>query len=116
MRNRFASFFHQPRRHPSSAIALIKMIKSILHPPNNFRIGDKNQWIVFTNGIAIWYFSGLVRINLLAQNQPGNQLPSYSHLSSPQIMYHFLIEFLELAVSCLGLGEGGCDCTALAMH
>jgi len=25
-------------------------------------------------------------------------------------MYHFLIEFLELAVSCLGLGEGGCDC------
>ena len=37
-------------------------------------------------------------------------------LSSPQIMYHFSIEFLELAVSCLGLGEGGCDCTALAMH
>jgi len=31
-------------------------------------------------------------------------------LSSPQIMYHFSIEFLELAVSCLGLGEGGCDC------
>ena len=37
-------------------------------------------------------------------------------LSSPKIMYHFSIEFLELAVSCLGLGEGGCDCTALAMH
>ena len=37
-------------------------------------------------------------------------------VSSPQIMYHFSIEFLELAVSCLGLGEGGCDCTALAMH
>ena len=37
-------------------------------------------------------------------------------VSSPQIMYHFLIEFLELVVSCLGLGEGGCDCTALAMH
>jgi len=36
-------------------------------------------------------------------------------LSSPQIMYHFSIEFLELAVSCLGLGEGGCDCTALAV-
>ena len=36
-------------------------------------------------------------------------------LSSPQIMYHFSIEFLELAVSCLGLGEGGCDCTALAL-
>jgi len=35
--------------------------------------------------------------------------------SSPKIMYHFLIEFLELAVSCLGLGEGGCDCTALAL-
>ena len=41
---------------------------------------------------------------------------SLDYLSSPQIMYHFLIEFLELAVSCLGLGEGGCDCTALAMH
>ena len=39
-----------------------------------------------------------------------------TQLSSPQIMYHFLIEFLELVVSCLGLGEGGCDCTALAMH
>ena len=38
------------------------------------------------------------------------------HVSSPQIMYHFSIEFLELVVSCLGLGEGGCDCTALAMH
>ena len=37
-------------------------------------------------------------------------------VSSPQIMYHFLIEFLELAVSCLGLGEGGCDCTALATY
>jgi hypothetical protein len=37
-------------------------------------------------------------------------------LSSPQIMYHFSIEFLELAVSCLGLGEVECDCTALAMH
>ena len=37
-------------------------------------------------------------------------------MSSPQIMYHFLIEFLELVVSCSGLGEGGCDCTALAMH
>jgi hypothetical protein len=37
-------------------------------------------------------------------------------LSSPQIMYHFSIEFLERVVSCLGLGEGGCDCTALAMH
>ena len=37
-------------------------------------------------------------------------------LSSPQIIYHFSIDFLELAVSCLGLGEGGCDCTALAMH
>ena len=31
-------------------------------------------------------------------------------------MYHFSVEFLELAVSCLGLGEGGCDGTALAMH
>ena len=30
-----------------------------------------------------------------------------SGVSSPQIMCHFLIEFLELAVSCLGLGEGG---------
>ena len=30
-------------------------------------------------------------------------------LSSPQIMYHFSIEFLELAVSCLGLGEVECD-------
>ena len=37
-------------------------------------------------------------------------------LSNPQIMYNFLIEFLELEVSCLGLVEGGCDCTALAMH
>ena len=37
-------------------------------------------------------------------------------VSSPQIMYRFLIEFLGLAVSCLGLGEGGCDCTALAIY
>ena len=37
-------------------------------------------------------------------------------LSSPRIMYHFSIEFLELAVSCLWLGEGGCDCTALAIY
>ena len=35
-----------------------------------------------------------------------------AHVSSPQFMYHFSIEFLELAVSFLGLGEGGCDCTA----
>jgi len=27
-------------------------------------------------------------------------------------MCHFSIEFLELAVSCLGLGGGGCDYTA----
>ena len=38
--------------------------------------------------------------------------PLMVQMSSPQIMYHFLIEFLELVVSCLGLGEGGCDCTA----
>ena len=37
-------------------------------------------------------------------------------LSSAQIMYHFSIEFLELAVSCLGLGEGGYDCTALGIY
>ena len=29
-----------------------------------------------------------------------------SGMSSPQIMYHFSIGFLKLAVSCLGLGEG----------
>ena len=33
-----------------------------------------------------------------------------------QIMYHFSIEFVELAVSCLGLGEGGYDCTALGIY
>ena len=33
----------------------------------------------------------------------------------PLIMYHFLIEFLELAVSCLGLGEGGCLPAEIAM-
>ena len=27
-------------------------------------------------------------------------------VSSPEIMYHFSIEFLELAVSCSGLGDG----------
>ena len=37
-------------------------------------------------------------------------------LSSPQIMYHFSIEFLGLAVSCLGLVEVGCDCTVSTTH
>jgi len=41
---------------------------------------------------------------------------THGRLSSPQIMYHFLIEFLERAVSCLGLGEGGCDYTALSIY
>ena len=31
-------------------------------------------------------------------------------------MYHFSIEFLELAVSCLGLGEGGCDRFVVTNH
>jgi hypothetical protein len=30
----------------------------------------------------------------------------YSHMSSPQFMYHFSIEFLELATSCSELGGG----------
>ena len=38
------------------------------------------------------------------------------NLSSLQIMYYFSIEFLELAISISGHGEGGCDCTALAIH
>ena len=37
-------------------------------------------------------------------------------LSSAQIMHYFSIEFLGLAVSCLGLGEAECDYTALAIH
>ena len=53
-------------------------------------------------------------VNLVAE--PTNPYDENAVVSSPQIMYHFSIEFLELAVSCLGLGEGGCDCTALAMH
>ena len=54
VRNRFASFFHQPRRHPATyRMALIKMIKSVFHPPNNFRIGDKNQRIFFARTIGI---------------------------------------------------------------
>ena len=48
--------------------------------------------------------------------EPAGTLYFVDMVSSPQIMYHFLIEFLELAVSCLGLGEVECDCTALAMH
>ena len=39
----------------------------------------------------------------------------FAELSSPRIIYHFLIEFLELAVSCLGLGEGGCLLAEIAM-
>ena len=58
--NRFASFFTQPRRHPTTAMALIKMIKSIFHPPNNFRIGDKNQRVVFARDIGIWKFGCFV--------------------------------------------------------
>jgi hypothetical protein len=30
-------------------------------------------------------------------------------------MYYFSIEYLELVVSYSGLGEGGCDCTVLAI-
>jgi len=37
-------------------------------------------------------------------------------VSSPQIMYHFSIEFLELVASCSELGEGGFDCTVLTIH
>ena len=37
-------------------------------------------------------------------------------VSSSQIMYRFFIEFLKLAVSCLGLGDDGCNCTALTIH
>ena len=55
------------------------------------------------------------RINPTKQGYCLIKVPA-TGVSSPQIMYHFSIEFLELAVSCLGLGEGGCDCTALAMH
>ena len=53
-RNLFASFFHQPRHHPATAMALIKMIKSVFHPISNFRIGDKNQRIFFACNIGIW--------------------------------------------------------------
>ena len=35
--------------------------------------------------------------------QPPNYVPFFNRVSG-------------MAVSCLGLGEGGCDCTALAMH
>ena len=50
------------------------------------------------------------------KNRPNIKTHKSPLLSSPQIMYYFSIEFLELAVSCLGLGEGGCDCTALAIY
>ena len=39
-------------RHQVS-MALIKMIKSVFHPPNNFKIEDKNQRVVFTSGLVI---------------------------------------------------------------
>ena len=32
-------------------------------------------------------------------------------MSSPEFKYRFSLEFMELAVSCLGLGGGGCDYT-----
>ena len=32
-------------------------------------------------------------------------------MSSPLVMYHFVAEFLALAVSCLVTDEAGCDCT-----
>ena len=53
VRNRFASFFTQPRRHPATAMPFIKMIKSIFHPLSNFRVGDKNQRIFFACNIGI---------------------------------------------------------------
>jgi hypothetical protein len=31
-------------------------------------------------------------------------------LSSPLVMYHFVVEFLALAVSCLKTDGAGCDC------
>jgi len=36
-------------------------------------------------------------------------------LASPRYMYYFSIEYLELVVSYSRLGEGGCDCTVLAI-
>ena len=68
-----------------------------------------------TAGLTWFLYLAVQRLAAAAQTDIVAQ-GHHIRLSSPQIMYHFLIEFLELVVSCLGLGEGGCDCTALAMH